>query len=353
LVLDRMTFSQPVWFWALGLLPILLALFLRNEHVRQGLIQKFVAARLAQSLAGNVSNFKRRLRFGLMLCGLGFVIASLAQPRWGFTWEAKSIRAADVLIGIDVSRSMLSNDIQPNRLERAKLAAQDLVNRLDGHRVGIIAFAGTAFLQAPLTLDHTAVIDCIQDLDTTIITRGGTNIAEAIRYAARPFGQGDKENRALVLFTDGEELEGDTARAARDQSTRMRLFTVGVGSKKGSLIPIRDSDGNTTFVKDINDRVVKSRLDEERLREISEITGGFYLHLQRGTVDMDELVRRGIAQLKEKEGTERMSRELIERYHWPLSLGLILMAATLLINERRKKKEPLKLSNAKQLAMRI
>jgi Ca-activated chloride channel family protein len=288
-----------------------------------------------------------------MLCGLSFVIVSLAQPRWGFTWEARPIRAADVLIAIDVSRSMLSNDVNPNRLERAKLAAQDLVNRLDGHRVGIIAFAGTPFLQAPLTLDHNAVMDCIQDLDTTIITRGGTNIADAIRYAVRPFGQGDKENRALILFTDGEELEGDTVRAAREQSAIMRIFTVGVGSKEGSLIPIRDSDGNTTFVKDTEGSVVKSRLDEERLREIAETTGGFYLHLQRGTADMDELVRRGITQLKDKEGTERMSREPIERYQWPLSVGIVLIAATLLINERRQKKEAVKFSNGRQVAMRI
>jgi Ca-activated chloride channel homolog len=216
-----MTFAQPLWFWALGLLPFLLALFYRNERVRQKLIEKFVAPRLAKSLAGTVSIFKRRLRFGVTLFGLACIIVSLAQPRWGFTLERRPTRAADVFIAIDVSRSMLANDVEPDRLERAKLAAQDLVNQLDGHRVGLIAYAGTAFLQAPLTLDHGAVIDCVRELDTTIIPRGGTNIAEAIRYAERPFGQGEKENRALILFTDGEELEGDTLRAAREQSRKV------------------------------------------------------------------------------------------------------------------------------------
>jgi Ca-activated chloride channel family protein len=256
-----------------------------------------------------------------------------------------------VFIAIDVSRSMLANDIQPNRLERAKLAAQDLVNRLDGHRVGLIAYAGTAFLQAPLTLDHGAVIDCIRDLDTKIIPRGGTNIAEAIRYATRPFGEGNKENRAFVLFTDGEELEGDTLRAAREQSGKMRIFAVGVGMKEGSLIPIPDSDGNTTFVKDINGRIVKSRLDEERLRQIAEVTGGFYLHLERGISDMDDLVRRGITQLKEKEGPEEISREPIERYQWPLAAGLVLIAAAMLINERRRRPEGGRFSNQKAVAL--
>jgi Ca-activated chloride channel family protein len=255
-----------------------------------------------------------------------------------------------VFIAIDVSRSMLANDVEPYRLERAKLAAQDLVNQLDGHRVGLIAYAGTAFLQAPLTLDHGAVIDCIRELDINIIPRGGTNIAEAIRYTERPFGQGEKENRALILFTDGEELEGDTLRAAREQSSKLRIFTVGVGTKEGSLIPIRDADGNIAFVKDINDRVVKSRLDEERLRQVAEVTGGFYLHLEKGVADMDELVRRGITQLKEKEGGESIWREPIERYQWPLAVGIAVIAATMFINERRRTREGRRSSNQKSIA---
>lgn len=345
-----MTFAQPQWFWALALLPLLLALFYRNERVQQKLIEKFVAPRLAKSLAGTVSTFKRRLRFLLMLFGLACIIASLAQPRWGFTLERRPASAADVFIAIDVSRSMLADDIEPSRLERAKLAAQDLVNQLDGYRVGLIAYAGTAFLQAPLTLDHSAVIDCIRELDTTIIPRGGTNIAEAIRYSERPFGKGDKENRAFILFTDGEELEGDTLRAAREQSKKVRIFTVGVGTKEGSLIPIRDADGNTAFVKDTDGRVVKSRLDDERLRQIAEVTGGFYLHLERGMADMDELVRRGITQLNEKEGAERISKEPIERYEWPLAAGLVLITASMFINERRRRREHGKFSNQKSVA---
>jgi hypothetical protein len=145
--------------------------------------------------------------------------------------------------------------------------------------------------------------------------------------------------RAAILFTDGEELEGDTLQAAREQSIKMRIFTVGVGSKEGSLIPIRDPDGNTTFVKDMDGRIVKSRLDEERLRQIAEVTGGFYLHLETGMAEMDELVRRGITQLKEKEGAERISREPIERYEWPLTAGIVLIAATMCINERRGRRE--------------
>jgi Ca-activated chloride channel family protein len=154
-------------------------------------------------------------------------------------------------------------------------------------------------------------------------------------------------------WSDGSSSRGGTCCGRRSEATASPAETTASPSKEGSLIPIRDSDGNTTFVKDTKDRVVKSRLDEERLREIAETTGGFYLHLQRGTADMDELVRRGITQLKDKEGTERMSREPIERYQWPLSLAIILIAATLLINERRQKKEGVRFSNGRQVAIRI
>jgi Ca-activated chloride channel family protein len=333
-----MTFAQPRWFCAFAVFPVLVAPFLWNERTRQQRLSQFVATRLQGLLAGTVSIFKC-VRFLLTLLGLAFTIVSLAQPRWGFTIREEPVKAAEVFIAIDVSRSMLANDINPNRLERAKLAVHDLIDGLEGTRVGLIAFAGTAFMQAPLTLDHAAVVDCIDNLDTNIIPRGGTNIAEAINFAAQRFGKGAKENRALILFTDGEELEGDTLSAARKQSDQMRIFSVGVGSAEGSLIPIDGPDGATTFVKDSDGKVVKSRLDEQRLRQIAEITCGFYVHLEKGPPGMAELVRSGINQLKEKEGSTWISHEPIERYQWPLAAALLSLVATMFISERRWQRE--------------
>src|SRR6478672_10116449 len=164
-----MSFGQPLWFWALALFPFLLAIFVQNERARRTQLKRLVAARLLEKLAGTVSLAKRRWRFGVTLLGLAALVVSLAQPRYGFSWQESKMRGRDVLIAIDTSKSMLATDMAPNRLARAKLAAQDLITQLAGDRVGVIAFAGTAFLQAPLTADSTAVLASLQELDTEII----------------------------------------------------------------------------------------------------------------------------------------------------------------------------------------
>ena len=214
-----MTFGVPEWLWGLLVIPLLIALFVRSEHRGLKRLQQFVSARLLPQLAGTVNRRRRIIRFGLLLLGLALAIVSLAQPRWGYTFEDVKRKGLDLLVAVDTSRSMLSNDVQPNRLERVKLAIQDLIDELQGDRVGLIAFAGRAFLQAPLTIDYDAVIEAVSDLDTKTIPEGGTNISSAITLATQSFGKSAMGNRALIIFTDGEELSGDavkTAKAAAD-----------------------------------------------------------------------------------------------------------------------------------------
>src|SRR5207249_928710 len=208
------------WFWGFLLIPVLIALFIRAEHRGLGRLQEFVSARLLPQLAGTVNRPRRILRFGLQLLGLALAIISLAQPRWGYTFEDVKRKGLDLLIAVDTSRSMLSNDVQPNRLERVKLAAHDLINELQGDRVGLIAFAGRAFLQAPLTIDYDAAIESVNDLDTKTIPEGGTNIGEAIALATQTFGKSAMGNRALIIFTDGEELSGDGVTEAKKAADR-------------------------------------------------------------------------------------------------------------------------------------
>ncbi len=331
-----MSFGQPLWFWAFALFPVLLAGFFRNEALRSKLLRQLVAARLAERLAGTVSIAKRRLRFALLLLGMACVVISLTQPRLGYTWEQSKRKGRDVLIAIDVSKSMLATDLAPSRLTRAKFAAQDLVAQLGGDRVGLIAFAGSAFLQAPLTADFSAMLSSLNELDTEIIPRGGTNLAEAIRVAVEAFGKGESDHRALIIFTDGEELDADGIKAAEKLNGAVRIFGVGVGSTDGSLIPMPGANGGTDFVKDESGQFVKSRLDEERLRKIAELTGGFYLRLQSGPAEMTQIVRQGLAKMSEQDIDAKLSRQPIERYQWPLAAGLLLLAASMLVGERRR-----------------
>src|SRR5881397_813105 len=335
-----MSFGAPQWLWGLLLTPLLIALFIRSE--RRGLkrLQEFVSARLLPQLAGTVNCPRRILRFALQLLGLALAIVSLAQPRWGYTFEDVKRKGLDLLIAVDTSRSMLSNDVQPNRLDRVKLAIQDLISQLQGDRVGLIAFAGRAFLQAPLTIDYDAVVEALSDLDTKTIPEGGTNISSAITLATQSFGKSAMGNRALVIFTDGEELSGDAAKTAKEAADAgVRIFTVGVGTPQGSLIPITGDDGETSFVKDSAGQVVKSKLDEKRLREIAQATGGFYIQLENGPRTMRQIYDEGLAKMQAAQIDVRLSRRPIERYEWPLGAALIALSLSILIGERKRARE--------------
>jgi len=335
-----MSFGAPEWLWGLLLVPLLIVLFVRAERRGHQRLQEFVSARLLPQLAGTVNRPRRMIRFALQLLGLSLALVSLAQPRWGYTFEDVKRKGLDLLIAVDTSRSMLSNDVQPNRLERVKLAMQDLINELQGDRVGLIAFAGRAFLQAPLTIDYDAVVEAINDLDTKTIPEGGTNISSAISLATQSFGKSATGNRALIIFTDGEELSGDAVKTAKEAADAgVRIFTVGVGTPQGSLIPVTGDDGQTAFVKDSAGQVVKSKLDDKRLREIAQATGGFYVHLESGPRTMQQVQSEGLAKMQAAEMDVRLSRRPIERYEWPLSAALIALALSILIPERKRARE--------------
>jgi Ca-activated chloride channel family protein len=346
-----MNFGAPEWFWTLPAIPIFAALFVRAEQRAVARLREFVSARLLPQLATSVNRSRRILRVSLMMLGLALAVLSLARPQWGYIYEDVKRKGLDLLFAVDTSRSMLSNDVQPNRLERVKLAAQDLVNQLQGDRAGLIAFAGRAFLQAPLTIDYEAEIESINDLDTKTIPEGGTNISEAINLAVNTFGKSAAGNRALIIFTDGEELSGDAAKAAKAAADAgVKIFTVGVGTPQGSLIPINSENGGTAFVKDSAGQVVKSKLDEKRLREIAQATGGFYLHLEDGPRTMAQLYSQGLANMKAAEIDARMSRRPIERYEWPLGAAMLALTMSILIGERKRARVRMRIPRWTKLA---
>ena len=180
------------------------------------------------------------------------------------------------------------------------------------------------------------MITALEELDTEIIPQGGTNIEEAVKAALDAFGKGESEHRCLILFTDGEELDANGVRAAERVKDSMRIFTVGLGSKDGTLIPVPREGGGTNFVQDSAGQFVKSRLDEDRLRSIAEATGGFYVHLLNGPAEMQQIVRDGLGAMTEQDIDAKSSRQPIERYQWPLGAGVVFLAASLLIGERKR-----------------
>lgn len=332
---SSLTFAEPLWFLALLLVPVLAGLYFWSQKRSDALIAKIVAPRLKEQLAGAVSRGVRLVKAILVLAALALVAVALARPQMGYVEREIKQRGRDILIAVDTSRSMLATDVTPTRLARAKLVAQDLMRLVRGDRIGLIAFAGSSFLQAPLTLDYNAVLTSLDELDTTIIPKGGTNIAAAIREAEEAFGKGEGQTRALVIFTDGEELDTDGITAAKKAAEKgIRIFTVGIGSGEGSLIPIRADGGGSDFVRDAAGKPVQSRLDEARLKEIAAAGGGFYQPL--GPEAAREIFEKGIVPMEMSENGQMTSRQPIDRYQWPLGAAVALLALWMLLGDRRR-----------------
>jgi len=336
---SSLTFASPLWFIALAVIPVVAGLYIWSQRRSDRLIAKVVAPRLRSQLAGAVSRGRRIFKAILMMLVFAFLVIALARPQMGYVEQEIKQTGRDVIFAIDTSRSMLATDVTPTRLARAKLAAQDLMNLVHGDRIGLIAFAGSAFLQAPLTLDYNAVLNSLDELDTNIIPKGGTDIAAAIDTAIEAFGKGEGKTRALIILTDGEELDANGIAAAKKAGALgIRIFTVGVGSAEGSLIPIRTEGGGADFVRDQNNKPVQSRLDAARLKEIAEAAGGFYLPL--GPDVAQTIFEKGIVPIDKTEAGIMTSRKPIERYEWPLSAALILLGLWFMLGDRRRLPAP-------------
>jgi len=276
-----MRFAQPQVLWVLlAVFPALLGFLFWSWRVKQKLILQFVRARLLPSLTRGVSAPRQKLRLALLLAAVAAVFLALARPQWGFAWEEARMQGLDIIIAIDTSRSMLAQDVAPNRIERAKLAAIDLMRLAKTDRLGLVAFAGSAFLQAPLTLDDQAFQQAVEAVSVGIIPQGGTALSAAIKASLASFDKGDDNHKVLILFTDGEDHDADTetlAAAKEAAQAGLRIFTIGVGTPEGELLRVTDSQGNASFVKDDDGNVVKSHLNRTLLQQIATAANGFYL----------------------------------------------------------------------------
>ncbi len=332
-----MRFESPQILWLLLLLPgALTALFWWSWKKRQALLSQFIETRLLGSLLAGLSPARIKLRLACLVLAVAGVILALARPQWGFTWEEVKQRGLDIVVAVDTSKSMLATDIAPNRLARAKLAVQDLVKLARSDRLGLVAFAGTAYLQCPLTRDDAAFRQSLDMLDVNLIPQGGTAIGEAIQTALTAFKEEDN-HKVLVLFTDGEDHDSQAFEIAqRAAAEGLKIFTIGIGTTDGEMLRVPSQAGALDYVRDEQGNAVKSRLNDTLLQQLAGASqGGFYLPL-RGARAIETLYEKGLVPLPKAESGEKLVRRYHERFHWPLLAAIILLMIEVLLPERKR-----------------
>jgi Ca-activated chloride channel family protein len=328
-----MQFAHPQLLWLLLVIPpALVGFFWWALRVRQKLLAQFIQARLLSALTVGVSPARQKVRFALVTLAVAFLIVTLARLQYGYDKVEVQQKGLDIVMAVDTSKSMLATDIAPNRLTRAKLAALELMQAAKTDRLGLVAFAGDAFLECPLTIDNTAFQQSVQALDVNTIPQGGTALAAAIRTALTAFKE-TSHHRALVLFTDGEDNDEGALEAAQNAAKEgLKIFTVGIGTAAGDMIRVADANGNTDYVRDEQGQVVKSHLNENLLKQIAVATGGYYLPLRPETVDV--LYEKCLAPLPKTESSEKLVRQYHEQFQWPLAVAILLLLAEMFLPER-------------------
>src|SRR5262245_48580478 len=333
-----MQFAQPIWLLVgLATCAALVWQFRRFDQRQRIALTQFASARLLPKLASSISpsrKFAKRVFFTL---GTAFIFIALARPQAGFEFQETHRKGLELLFAVDTSKSMLAQDVKPDRLTRAKLAVSDLITKLNGDGVGLIAFAGSSFLQCPVTLDYDAFRESLDALDVNVIPRGGTDIASAVHEAEAVFKTRTAADKILILITDGEDLGGEAITAAQSAAKNgVKIFTVGVGSTTGELVPVPSENGGTDFAKDENGNPVKSHLDETTLKKIAEATGGIYQPLGSQGEGLTNIYERGLTAFKRQDLKAREARIPLEKFYWALLAALVCFIGELLIGNRRR-----------------
>ena len=332
-----MKFENELLIFAMPIITFLLVwLFVRNRKLKTKFISEFVSKSIIEQAVQNFSQKKDKTRSVLCICAFSLLIHGLAGPKFGSYWVEKKSVGVDIIFAVDVSKSMLAEDIRPNRLERVKLELASFSQKLVGNRLGLIAFAGSAFLQCPLTLDYSAFLQSVDALDVNVIANGGTALDKAVSLADNAF-QSTANQKILILISDGEELTGDVFSSLK-YAKNLKIFTVGVGEEKGSKLPIIDENGRSTFIKDIIGRDVISKLNRDLLEKIATTTKGFYVPLSADGLNL--INTRYISKFEKNEVNSRQEQVQIERFQWFVLPAIILLLIEQVISTRKSTIKP-------------
>lgn len=332
-----MKYGNLSYLYLLAVIPVLsLGYFLVFKKKMRDL-NAFASLELLQKAGLSVHKKKPWLKAVFMIIGILFLILTLIEPKWGYHWEDVEKKGIDIVVAVDTSRSMLADDVKPNRLEVAKREIEDLLHVLEGDRIGLVVFAGSAFPYCPLTSDYGAFRLFLQDVNTNVIPLGGTALSEAIRKGTAAFEANSKNHKAIILITDGENHEDDPLKAAAAAKEKgVVIYTVGVGKKDGSYIRIRDESGQERLLKDRQGQVVKSRLDEITLNKIALETGGLYTPAYDIRWGLEKIYKDSIAKIEESTYKTQRVKRYVNRYQVPLFIAMVLIAMESFWLDRKK-----------------
>ncbi len=325
-----MTFAHQHLLWFLLIIPALVGLKLLVDAHGSKAERLFTAARLRTTLVMGRSLWRSWFVYALYIMSMACLIVAVAQPRWGEEKLEIPDKGRNIFIAIDTSRSMLARDVPPDRLTRARLAAHDLVMELSGERVGLLAFAGRAYLQAPLTTDHDAIIESLLAYDHTIIEWGGSNLGDLLDVTLRAIKTLPKSNYALVIFSDGGDADANLVPyTQRLAAAGVVVVTVGVGTDVGTLIPNPEVEGD--YIRDEAGNVVRSQLQSGVLQQLASATGGRFLKLDTQPLNRQS-IQPVLDRLTEQQSANRQTSRPIERFAWPLGLGILLLMLAWIIS---------------------
>lgn len=327
--------EEKYYLWYLLIIPVLVVLFTLILVWRKRTQGKFADKELFKKLSPNSSTTKGILKLSLVSLGFVCLIIGLVNPKFGTKLETVKREGVDVVFAVDVSRSMLAEDIAPNRLEKSKQLVNQIINNLGSDRVGIIAYAGSAFPQLPITTDYSAARMFLQALNTDMVSSQGTAIYEAIELAQTYFNDAAQTNRVLVLVSDGEDHEGDINTVIEEAARNgIQIVTIGVGSERGGPIPEKQSGVVQNYLKDRDGETVITRLDEQTLKEIAESTSGRYINgrvTQEAVDQMTDFLQR----MDKAEFESKQIADFKDQFQWFLGLGFLFLFLDIFLLERK------------------
>ncbi|WP_132705032.1 VWA domain-containing protein [Winogradskyella wandonensis] len=327
--------DEKIWFWTLLIIPAIALSFLLVQVWKKSAQKKFADSQLLKRLSPNQSLFKSVLKLGVLCLAFACLSLALVNPKIGTKLETVRSQGVDIVFAVDVSKSMLAEDIAPNRIEKSKQLVTQIINNLASDRVGIIAYAGKAFPQLPITTDYAASKMFLQNMNTDMMTSQGTAIREAIELAKTYYDDEEQTNRILVIISDGEDHEGDAAEIAEEANEQgIRIFTIGVGNAKGGPIPIKRNGVVLNYKKDKNGETVITKLNEDTLKEIAAEANGVYIN-GSNTNEVVETIKNLLDQMDKKEFESKQIADFKDQFQWFLAFGIFFLFIDIFFLERK------------------